>query len=298
MNVFRFLTAFAFLSAVSAQLMAQTWDPVCNLQSGSDTPLQAALEARLSELDLDGPLDRGELAVTLLLLNDNTRPRLAQVNGNRMMYAASLPKIAILLGAAVALESGRLKLSRTLESDIHDMIRYSCNDCSNRVLAAVGPDTFPPLLQSERFAFYDASEGGGLWIGKEYGKKPAFARDPLHHLSHGATTFQVARFYCGVNRGTLVKPRQMSLMRDALVAPGVSHKFVKGLEDITGLDIYRKSGTWKSFHADSALVEVGDRAYVMVALARNGKGEQWMRKLAEPLHQLAVNPPPREPRKR
>ena len=41
----------------------------------------------------------------------------------------------------------------------------------------------------------------GLWVGKPYGKAAAYRRDPVAHLSHGATAFQVARFYFMLDRG-------------------------------------------------------------------------------------------------
>ena len=108
-------------------------------------------------------------------------------------------------------------------------------------------------------------------------------------LSHAATTYQVARFYCALRRGTLAEPGQLRLMREAMANPGINHKFVKGLAGHEDLKMYRKSGSWRDFHSDSALVEAGDQAYVMVALAHNKRGSKWLERLAEPLHQLALS---------
>ena len=268
---------------------------VCELADAEDEALQQQLTGLLEAQGLGPAVRRGDLAVSLLVMNDPERPRLAQVNGNRMIYAASLPKIAILLGAAVALDEGQLELDPALEQDIQDMIRYSCNQCSTRVLERVGPERVLDILQAPRFSFYDAAHGGGLWLGKAYGPAPAYQRDPLAGLSHGATTFQVARFYCGLEQGELVGPDQIRLMREAMSEPGIQHKFVKGLAKHDDLQMFRKSGTWRDFHADSVLVETGDQAYVMVALAHSKKGSIWMERLAEPLHQLALSTAPREP---
>jgi beta-lactamase class A len=267
---------------------------VCELAGAEDEALQRQLTRLLEAQGLGPAVRRGDLAVSLLVMNDPERPRLAQVNGNRMIYAASLPKIAILLGAAVALDEGQLELDQALEQDIQDMIRYSCNQCSNRVLERVGPERVLDILQAPRYSFYDADHGGGLWLGKPYGPAPAYHRDPLAGLSHGATTFQVARFYCGLEQGELVSPDQTRLMREAMSEPGIRHKFVKGLASHDDLRMFRKSGTWRDFHADSVLVETGDQAYVMVALAHSKKGSAWLEGLAEPLHQLAVSTEPRE----
>jgi beta-lactamase class A len=71
------------------------------------------------------------------------------------------------------------------------------------MLAKVGEETLLEILTSPRYRFDDPATGGGLWVGKAYGKVPAYRRDPLEGLSHGATAFQVARFYCLLDRGEL-----------------------------------------------------------------------------------------------
>ncbi len=267
-----------------------TWlDPVCELGQAGDIRLQAKLAALLTEQGLEGAVSDGQLALTLLVLTDPERPRLAQVNGDRMMYAASLPKILALLGAAVAIDEGSLQLDAALEQDLQQMVRYSCNECTNRVIERVGRQSLVALTRSPRFRFYDEQRGGGLWLGKEYGSAPAWQRDPLHGLSHGATTFQAARFYCGLQRGTLVSEPQNTLMLESLARPGIAHKFVLGLEPLDGLELFRKSGTWRSFHSDSALVRTPEGAvYVLVGLTDNDRGGEWLVRLAEPLHQLVL----------
>lgn len=268
-------------------------EAVCDLEQAEDTLLQQRLKTLVEAQGLAPAARRGALALSLLVLTDPDHPRLAQINGHTMLYAASLPKIAILLGAAVAIDEGRLTPDPALRKDIDDMIRYSCNACANRVLAAVGRDALLEILQSPRYGFYDPLRGGGLWVGKEYARAPAYQRDPLSGLSHGATTFQVARYYCGLHRGTLVSPEQGRMMLEALSRPGIEHKFVKGLASREGLEIYRKSGTWRSFHADSMLVRAGGQAYVIVAVADDPEGGAWLEQLAQPLHELALSEPER-----
>jgi len=263
--------------------------PVCDLSGAQDPGLQRELLNLADEQGLTPAAQRGELALALLILSDPDQPRLAQINGDEMIYAASLPKIAILLGAAVAIEEGQLVPDQALEKDIQDMIRYSCNDCANRVLREVGHDQLLEVLQRPHYAFYDPQRGGGIWVGKEYGPTPAYRRDPLHNLSHGATVFEVSRFYCALQRNELVSPERDQMMREALSKPGIRHKFVKALANIRGLEIFRKSGTWRTFHSDSALVRDGDNAYVMVALANNPRGSKWLERLAEPLSRLATS---------
>ena len=206
-----------------------------------------------------------------------------------MVYAASLPKIAILLGAAVAIDEGRLELNDELQTEMDNMIRYSCNDCATRVLELVGREELLEILQSPKYGFYNQKGNGGLWVGKDYGPSTAYRRDPLSGLSHGATAFQAARFYYELQTGNLVSPEQTEMMLDVLSNPGVNHKFVKGLQAYSDLEIHRKSGSWRTYHADSALIRGDGFAYIIVALANNANGGVWLEQLAAPLHKLAVS---------
>lgn len=259
------------------------------LNESGDFQLQQALEVLVLEQNLATAVNKRELALVLVIVTDPDQPRLAEINGHNMVYAASLPKIAILLGAAVAIQEGRLELNDELQKDLDDMIRYSCNACATKVLNLVGREELLEILQSPEYNFYDQNDNGGLWVGKEYGPGSAYHRDPLSGLSHGATAFQAARFYYKLNMGTLVSPEQSRMMLDALSRPGISHKFVKGLEAYPDLEIFRKSGTWKTYHTDSALVRTEDLAYIIVALANNANGAAWLEQLAGPLHELAVS---------
>jgi beta-lactamase class A len=256
------------------------------LIGASDAKLQSQLETLVRQQGLWEAVERGELALLLAIVTDPARPRLAELNGHKMMYAASLPKIAILLGAAVAIEKGKLTLDDKLHTDLVNMIRYSCNACATRVLELVGREELIGLLQSPDYDFYDANGEGGLWVGKDYAAGSAYHRDPLNHLSHGATAFQVARFYYKLNSGTLVSPELNKLMLETLSKPGIQHKFVKGLQGVPGVRIRRKSGTWKNFHADSALIKYQDQTYIIVGLTNNKNGGKWLAQLAAPVNDL------------
>jgi beta-lactamase class A len=256
------------------------------LADAQDPSLQMQLEGIVRKQGLWDAVEKGDLALLLAIVTDPASPRMAQLNGHRMMYAASLPKIAILFGAAVSIEQGRLQLTDALHQDLADMMRVSCNDCATRVLEQVGREELIGLLQAPEYAFYDPNGEGGLWVGKDYAPTQAYHRDPLFGLSHGATAFQVARFYYRLETGTLVSPEYTRLMREVMSKPGINHKFVKGLKGIPGIEIMRKSGTWKTFHADSALVRYRDQTYIMVGLANNGNGDSWLTQLASPLNDL------------
>jgi beta-lactamase class A len=286
MNKFKYILVFAWFFLSGHVMAADSPQP---LNEAGDRLLQKGLETLISEQNLSRAISSQELAVVLVIVTDPDKPHLAELNGRNMVYAASLPKIAILLGAAVEIDDGRLQLNDQLQVNLDNMIRYSCNACATRVLEQVGREELLEILQSPKFNFYDQSGNGGLWVGKDYAPGPAYHRDPLSGLSHGATAFQAARFYYKLQNGTLVSPQQTKLMMEALSNPGIKHKFVKGLKAYPNLELFRKSGSWKDYHADSALVRSKGLAYIIVALSHNPKGAQWLEKLAAPIHELAVS---------
>ena len=265
-------------------------DGLPDLRGARDSELQRGLEHVVSELGLARDVQAGRLSLAVVDVTERNAPRLAMLNGDEMVYAASLPKIAILLGALVEAETGRLPLDGTRLQAMTRMIRYSSNEDATRVLEWVGGERLLEILQSPRFRLYDSGGAGGLWVGKSYGKEAAYKRDPVRNLSHGATAFQVARLYYLLANDALLTPPLNALMMEMLSNPGIHHNFVKALEGIPGIRIFRKSGTWKNHHADSALVEYGARRYILVGIADHAQGGEWLVRLGRALHQLVVGP--------
>jgi beta-lactamase class A len=258
------------------------------LRERLDPGLQARVVQTLERLGLTDAVKRRRLSLVLADITDPRNPRVATVNGDEMLYAASLPKIAILLGAFVKIERGDMALDADTRRTLTDMIRVSSNRAATEMLHRVGERELAGILRSPPYRLYDPTVNGGLWVGKEYGKARAWKRDPLHHLSHGATAMQVARFYYLLETGRLVSPERCTQMKEILSKPGIDHKFVKGLADRPGVKIYRKSGSWRRWHADSAIVEADGHRYIIVALAEDPKGGQWMTRMIGPLHDLIV----------
>jgi len=258
-----------------------------SLRESRDAALQRGLAAAVDHLGLAAAVERKALSVALVDITDTSRPRLASVNGDEMMYAASLPKIAILLGAFQRIADGSLAYGDETRATLTRMIRNSSNTAATEMLHRVGMAYTAEVLQSPRYHLYSPAYNGGLWVGKEYGKGSAWKRDPLHNLSHGATALQVARFYYLLETGRLVSPQASREMKAILGDPAIHHKFVKGLEEARpGARIYRKSGTWRSWHADSAIVERDGRRYIAVALAHDARGGDWLRRLIVALDDL------------
>lgn len=263
-------------------------DDYPKLRDSVDPRLQRELEQLIRIKGMRSAVEQERLAIALVDISDPKKPRLAAVNGDVMKYAASLPKIGILLAAFVQIEQGKLELDEALEADMTAMIRYSSNAAATRVLDMVGRKELLKIMQSPKFMLYDRRYDGGLWVGKAYAKGGAYRRDPLNNISHGITAIQGARFYYLLDTNRLVGPELTAKMKQILSEPGISHKFVKGLKGRPGLRLYRKSGTWKQFHADSVLVEYGPHKTIIVGLAEDPQGGQWLERLAAPLHEIAV----------
>ncbi|MGD8519896.1 MAG: serine hydrolase [Desulfobacterales bacterium] len=262
-----------------------------SLGENCDPVLQKGLVSYLNSLKLDRAANQKNLSVVVVDISDPFSPRMAYVNPNEMMYAASLPKIAILLGAFERISKGQMTLDEETLEKLKKMIRNSCNQAATEILNRVGKDYVNELLQSPRYRLYDPEKNGGLWVGKEYDRSPAYDRDPLHNLSHGATALQVARFFYLLETGQLVSPEISQLMKSILGRPAIEHKFVKGLKEIHPESrIYRKSGTWKQYHSDSAIIEHDGRRYIAVALAKSRHGEKWLTDLIVALDKLVCEP--------
>lgn len=285
-----FLISLLVLLFSSAPVFCSNSVP--SLETCHSNRLQQGLESCLRDLHLDKSVARKKLSIALVDITDPARPLLAEVNGNRMMYAASLPKIAILLGAFEQIADGNMEFDRKTEDTLTRMIRNSSNRAATEMLNRVGKPYLAELLQSPKYRLYDPAYNGGLWVGKDYGKAGAWKRDPLANLSHGATAFQVARFYYLLETGQLVSPEMSREMKAILSKPAIAHKFVKGLKSRPEAVIYRKSGSWRQYHADSAIIEHDGHRYIAVALAEDSQGGVWLSRLIARLDDLILQSPP------
>jgi beta-lactamase class A len=263
-----------------------------NLREGLDIEMQRMLRKAVRDLDLDDAIEDKRLSVALVDVTEPEYPRMAMLNGDEMMYAASLPKIAILFGAFQKAHEGRLRLDSNMREQMTNMIRFSSNEAATYVLNKVGRSYLAGLLQSRNYRFYDANFNGGLWVGKAYASGSAYQRDPLHNISHGATSYQVARFLYMLETGRLVSPEYSRQMKDIMGDPGIHHKFVKGIEEFhPDARIYRKSGTWREYHADGAIIERAGRRYIAVALAEDRKGGEWLQSLIVAMDAIVFSRP-------
>lgn len=263
-------------------------DDIPPLFEWHNNDLQCLLE---DELNLNPTwkrlISKNLMAVGIVDLSEINNIRYAGINDENMMYAASLPKIAILLAAMDAIENGELKDSNEIRKDLRLMISKSNNQASTRMIDRLGYEKIEAVLRSPQNKLYDEEVGGGLWVGKRYAAGGRRYPEPLKGLSHAATTRQVCSFYYQLAMGNLISPERSEEMLEIMKNPDLHHKFVNTLDRIAPkADIYRKSGSWRNYHSDSALVWGPKRKYIIVALIDNDFGEQIIRDLVVPLEKV------------
>lgn len=255
-----------------------------------DPDLQVGLRTILNQSPYRRLVLERRLSVSLVDLSDPRNLRYAGVDDTRERYAASLPKIGILLGVFDQVERGRVRYTPELRRKLELMIRRSDNAVSSELIRLVGFQNIANALRDPKHELYDPKgRGGGLWVGRGYGNGVGlWRRDPVGNTSHGANARQVARFLVMMDKGMLVSEWASSEMKSIMGNPEIRHKFVAGLSSRPGSRIFRKSGTWKSWHADAALVERDGRKYVAVALAESPSGGAILSSLIVRLDDLIV----------
>lgn len=257
------------------------------LERWRDASLQAQLSREVGTHSQWSALIREKkMAIGLVDLRDPEKPHFASLNGDHMMYAASLPKIAILLATMDAIEKKELPESSEIRRDMRLMISKSDNQASTRLIDRLGYEKIESVMTDPKYALYDAAKGGGIWVGKRYGSGGGTNREPLKNLSHAATASQVCRFYYLMAYGKLINKRRSGQMLQIMEKPELHHKFVNTLTLIApAARIFRKSGTWRTYHSDSALVwgKSRDRRYILVVLIDDPEGERISRELVSPM---------------
>ena len=286
----RIALVVVFVALLGPAIVKADWEP---LYKRMDPNLQAALENRLNLNKEWARLIRDrKMAIGLVDLRGEN-PRFASVNGNHMMYAASLPKIAILLATYVSFEDSSLAETPAIHADLANMIRISSNTAATRLIEAVSMQKIQDVLKDPRFGFYDEKHGGGLWVGKRYAKGGPRIGDPVYNISHGATVTQVCRFFYLLASGRLINEARSLQMLADLSDPHLHHKFVSQVESrAPAARMFRKSGTWKQYHSDAIMVQGTEwRNYILVGLIESDQGESILRQVLPAVEGLIL---PRE----
>ena len=280
MSLVRFVLVGVFALAIPSPSFAA--DPstqpyakfILDFISRTDPALQAEVEKLDQSLRDKFGMTRDQTSVGVL---DLRRERLAFVNPDRGDYGASVPKIGILLAYFELTPRAATELDPTVKNELGQMIKVSSNEMAAKYSRELGLKAIQAAI--DRYKLYDAQRGGGIWVGKHYGKDAERFPDPVGKHSHAITVRQVMRFYLLMMQGKLVSPEASQRMREIFASPQIPHqqnKFVAGLAGREGLTILRKSGSWENWLHDSAVVEGKDRHYIIVGMTNHPKGDEYL----------------------
>jgi beta-lactamase class A len=246
------------------------------------TPVNEALQARLEQIDSDL---RGKFGMTTTQtavgVLDLKAPRLAMIHPDREEYAASVPKVGILLAYFQLHPEAATNLNARIRHELGLMAKASNNEMAAKFSREMGLKQIQAVLNSYRF--YDTNQGGGIWVGKHYGKGDERYGDPVGNHSHAATVRQLLRYFLMLEQGKLVSPAASKTMHEIFESSDIPHdhiKFVKGLS-ARNVQIIRKWGSWEDWLHDSAVVTGGGRHYIIVALTKHPKGDDYLVELAK-----------------
>ena len=271
----------AILLSTTSPATSPTTMPVCSITLDFDTPPDPRLQARLVSIDQQlrkrFDMTPEDTAVGLL---DLLTGRVATIHPDRIEYAASVPKIGILLAWFELHKDDPAALTDEVRHALGLMVKQSSNEMAARFSRELGLKRIQEVLN--HYGLYDASRGGGIWVGKHYGKGDERYTDPVGDHSHAATVRQLLRFYLMLEQGRLVSPEASKTMRAIFESPDIEHddiKVAKALKD-RDVQIIRKWGTWKDWRHDSAVVRGRGRHYVLVALTEHPQGDAYLEALA------------------
>jgi beta-lactamase class A len=173
------------------------------------------------------------------------------------------------------------------------MAKASNNEVAAKYSREMGLREIQRVLNS--YGFYDASHGGGIWVGKHYGKGDERIGDPIGNHSHAATVRQLLRFYLLLEQGKLVSPSASQAMREIFASPEIPHDDIKFVKALAGRDvqIIRKWGSWENWLHDTAVVTGTDRHYILVALTNHPRGDEYLVGLARAVDDLMAASSPK-----
>jgi beta-lactamase class A len=255
-----------------------------------DTPVDAALQARIESIDAELRAKYGMTPEqTDVGVLDLRSPRLAMIHPDQIEYAASIAKIGILLAYFQKHPEAATSLDPVTRHELGLMIKASSNEMAAKYSRELGLREIQQVLNS--YGFYEAARGGGIWVGKHYGPNSERIGDPVADHSHAATVRQLLRYYLLLEQGKLVSPAASKTMREIFASPDVPHddlKFVHALADRPEVSLLRKWGSWEDWLHDSAVISGPRRHYVLVGLTHHPKGDEYLVDLARAVDDLMI----------
>jgi beta-lactamase class A len=245
--------------------------------------LQRCLDDAVARLGLQGDVREGRFAAAVAdLTADAAHPAYAGVADTRMMYGASVPKIATLgaafqwrrdlrRGAVPRAEGGAAFIGAPVDFApvYREQLRLMIFRSDNRAATEAAQRTGLPRIAVWLWdtGLYDPARGGGVWLGRGFFHDPLWRAEPMRNLPHAATARALVSFYTLLGQDRLVDADASAEIR-ALMGPSAFFNRLRRavLERWPTARVYRKTGTWRQYRHDSALVERPGARYAVAAL--------------------------------
>jgi beta-lactamase class A len=284
MKALRALVLMVFV--LSATLVrAEERIPTCTLTY--DTATDAALQKQLEKIDSDLREKFGmkpdQTAAGVL---DLKTCRLAMVNPDHGDYAASIAKVGILLAYFHTHPEAATNINPVVKHELGLMAKVSSNEMAAKYSRLLGLKNIQAIIN--KYDLYNTNHGGGIWVGKHYGAGNERYGDPLGDNSHAATVRQLLRYFLWLEQGKLVSPAASKMMCDIFASPDIPHDDIKFVKALAGrnVQIIRKWGSWQDWLHDSAVITGPNRQYILVAMTKHPKGDEYLVKLAKRVDDL------------
>jgi beta-lactamase class A len=280
----------AFYLSVSESAGGRETPAFENYTLDYNSPTNPALQGQLEVIDakLRGQygMTTEQVAVGVL---DLKRLRLAMVHPDRIDYAASVAKVGILLAYFQLHPEAATHLDPQRRHELGLMAKASSNEMAAKYSRELGLRQIQEVLNS--YHFYDTNHGGGIWVGRHYGSGGERIGDPLSDNSHAATVRQLLRYFLLLEQGKLVSPEASKTMREIFASPDIPHDNIKFVKGLAGRDvqIIRKWGTWENWFHDCAVVTGPGRHYIVVAMTRHPKGDEYLVEFAKAVDDLMTH---------
>jgi hypothetical protein len=276
--------------------------------------LQTCVDGVASRLHLGARVRSGDLGVALAdLTHAPSAPAFAGLNASRMIYAASVPKIATLAAAfqlrrdvregrlalasadpaqravfgASAADPARADFTPAFRETLRLSMFRSDNHAATEAVESVGFPYVASFVWDS--GLYDPREGGGLWVGLGFGRGVhGWRPDPLGGFAHAATPLALVRFYALLGQDRLVDADASREIRALMEHSAFYNRFrLAILRRYPTARVYRKTGTMPPYRHDSALVERPGARYAVAGLCRGDDCSQLLVDLGAALDECA-----------
>ncbi|HYG79523.1 MAG TPA: serine hydrolase [Pyrinomonadaceae bacterium] len=288
------LTACLLLASPSAVAQSR------GVNMASDPELQRLVDgAARAALDKFKNLKEGNLAITLIDLTNQQRPREASFRGDERIYPASVVKMFYLVMAHRLSEDGRLRETEELRRALKDMIVESSNDATSYVLDVITGTTSGPELKGAELKRWEEKRNAvnryfaGLGYANinvnqktycegPYGREQLF-RGPNGENRNKLTTRATARLLAEIAAGRAVNARRSGMMMELMrrdfsgksADPDDQGRGFTGLALGPGMKLWSKAGWTSTTRHDAAYIELpGGARFVLVTFTTDQSNER------------------------